>query len=68
MVRLKAPDGGDVEPYLRQRSELVQGDRLASAAALQALQCVFVSARDSVEHRDDMTCLGIGFLDRSGEQ
>ena len=57
-------DCRNAEPDLRQRSELVQGDRLACAGALQALHCVFVSARDSVEHRDDITCFGIGFLDR----
>ena len=61
-------DRGDAEPDLRQRSELVQGDRLARAGALQALHCVFVSARDAVEDRDDIACFGIGFLDRGGEQ
>ena len=61
-------DRGDAEPDLGQCSELVQGDRLACAGALQALHCVFVSARDSVEHRDDIACFGIGFLDRYGEQ
>jgi len=61
-------DRGNAEPDLRHRSELVQGDRLARAGALQALHGVLVSARDAVEHRDEITCLRIGFLDRGGEQ
>lgn len=61
-------DRGDTEPDLGQRLELVERDRLARAGALQALHCVLVSVRDSIEHRDDITCFGIGFLDRDGEQ
>ena len=61
-------DRGDAEPDLGHRSELVQGDRLASPGALQALHRVLVSARDPVEHRDEIACFGISFLDRDGEQ
>jgi hypothetical protein len=65
---VEVAERGDAKPDLGQCSGLVQGDRLACAGALQALHCVLVSTRDPVEHRDDVPCFRIGFLDRQGEQ
>jgi hypothetical protein len=58
----------DAEPYLGQRLELVKGDRLAHTGMIQALHGLLIGARDAVEYRDDVACIGIGFLDCGREQ
>ena len=58
----------DAEPNLGQRLELIKGDRLARTGTAQALHGMLVDTRDTVEYRDDVACIGIGFLDGGREQ
>jgi len=58
----------DAEPYLGQRLELIKGDCLARTGMIQALHGMLVGTRDAVEYRDDVACIGIGFLDCGREQ
>jgi len=58
----------EAEPYLGQRLELIKGDRPAHTGTIQALPGMLIGTRDAVEYRDDVACIGIGFLDGGREQ
>lgn len=60
---LKVFDRVRAEPDLRQRSELVERDRLAPPRAVQALHGALVGIGDAVEYLNNVARVGIGVLD-----
>jgi hypothetical protein len=56
------------QPDLGHPLELVERDRLARAAALEPELGALIRARDAVEQGGDVARIGIGFLDRCGQQ
>jgi hypothetical protein len=68
IIRSRSPTATTLSLTSANGLKLVEWDRLAGLRPFEPKLSAFVSARDTVKHGDDATCVWVGVLDRHREQ